>query len=116
MHAGLITAQFHTSPLSYLQNYLIITGKCSVICQSAVFLPLSLWPPSSAKCNTFSQVCKSIQHSNEPNPSKNLNNLVRCLEGVVVFWKELTLIMTAEYVGKPRVAFLHKIKKAICGL
>lgn len=98
MHAGLITAQFHTSPLSYLQNCLIITGKCSVICQSAIFLPLSLWPLSSAECNPFSQLCKRIQHSNEPNPSKNLNNSVRCLEGTVFFWKELTLIMAAEYV------------------
>lgn len=98
MHAGLITAQFHTSPLSYLQNYLIITGQCSVIYQSAVFLPLSLWPPSSVKCNTFSRVCKRIQCSNEPNPSKNLNNLDSCLEGIMVFWKELTWVMTAEYV------------------
>lgn len=87
MHAGLITAQFHTSPLSYFQNYRLITGKCSVICPSAVFFPLSLWLQTSAKCNTFSLVCKRIQHSNEPKPSKNLNNLVRCLEGSVFFGK-----------------------------
>lgn len=122
MHAGLITAQLHTSPLIYFQNYLIITGKCSVICSSAVFLPLSLWLQFSAKCNTFSHVCKRIQCSNEPKPSKNLNNSFRCLENSAFFLsfffflKGLTLIISAEYVWEPRMAFLRKIKREICGI
>lgn len=54
-----------------------------MICQSAGFLPLSLWPPSSAECNTFSQAQKRIPYSNEPNLSESLNNLVSCLVTIV---------------------------------
>lgn len=56
-----------------------------------LFSYLCLWPPSSTKCNTFSQAWKRIPHSNEPNLPKNLSNLVRCLVSIVGFFERTDL-------------------------